>query len=453
VRLAVWAVTCAVVHALVRQLRARSRELAEQRQQYRSLFDHNPDAVYALDHLGRFTAVNAAGYKLIGYSAAELLGKPFDNLLAEEEVDDVRAHFTAALAAEPQSYRSRVRDRYGKEVEVAITNLPIIVDGQVIGVYGIAKDISAYSALEAALTRQALHDPLTGLANRTLLNDRVEHALAGRQRTNEPVSLLMLDLDEFKQVNDTLGHAAGDAVLVEVATRLRRCIRVGDTVARMGGDEFALVLPGADEAGATVVADRILGELEAPMPVDEEHVTVGSSVGIAPAGRGDVDVVELLAQADQALYAAKRAGRGRLEVFHPRLRPAAHTLPAVSVHDARAWAGYITELRADIASAKDARRLPSSTRAPGAVQRTLEQLLAGIDRLPGETTQADLPLPERTALEDFFFHQTAVHHWADALAREGVLHTRRPEAADRFWADLEGVLTSADDTTASSTAP
>lgn len=443
VRLAVWAITCVVVHGLVRQLRALTRQLAEQEQRYRSLVDHNPDAVYSMDPAGRFTSANAAGCHLVGYSADELRGQPYEMLLAPEDVPGIRDRFSAGLMRNPQSYQTRIIDRHGHPIDVAVSNLPIVVDGQVLGVYWIAKDISPLVALQDALERQALHDPLTGLANRSLLADRVEHALAGGERAGEHIAVLMLDLDGFKQVNDTFGHAAGDALLQQVAARLRRCSRPGDTLARLGGDEFALVLPGTDDVQAVQVADRILAELCAPMSVEDGQATVGSSIGIA-VGVGDgARAGELFAQADEALYAAKRAGRGRWEVFHAGLRrPSAEALSGVRVDDARAWAGYMNALRADIAERKDLGELPSGTRAPATLHRTLEQLLAAIEALPREAAKADLALPERSELEVFIFHQSAVQPWADALARDGTLRTHRPAAADWFWAQLQAAITS-----------
>ena len=167
--------------------------------------------------------------------------------------------------------------------------------------------------LAEELAQQALHDPLTGLANRTLLADRLDHDLESSQRTGQPVCLLALDLDGFKPVNDTLGHAAGDTVLVETAARLTSCTRPGDTVARLGGDEFALLLPGTDEEAAARVADRVLQTVRTPTSVGPTPVTVRASIGIALASqtRSATTADQLCAQADRAMYAAKRAGRDR----------------------------------------------------------------------------------------------------------------------------------------------
>jgi diguanylate cyclase (GGDEF)-like protein len=163
------------------------------------------------------------------------------------------------------------------------------------------------------LEHQVFHDPLTGLANRALFRDRVAHALALRARDPQPLATLFVDLDDFKTVNDTLGHASGDALLVAVAERLRRCVRGEDTLARLGGDEFAILLdhPGAD-GDAVAVAGRIVAAMEAPVAVGGASVRVTASVGVAVSS-GAQQVDEVLHQADVAMYTAKARGKDRFE--------------------------------------------------------------------------------------------------------------------------------------------
>ena len=174
--------------------------------------------------------------------------------------------------------------------------------------------------LATALTRQrneermrhdALHDPLTGLANRTLLRDRLEHALARTQREGGRTGVLFIDLDSFKQVNDAHGHAAGDAVLVELAGRLRRAVRPSDTVARLGGDEFVVVCEQVDETAALALGRRLRAQLAVAVNVGGRDHALSASFGIA---LGDVDPDAILSRADAALYRAKQAGGGRVEL-------------------------------------------------------------------------------------------------------------------------------------------
>ncbi|MDQ1631501.1 MAG: hypothetical protein QOC80_1473 [Frankiaceae bacterium] len=173
---------------------------------------------------------------------------------------------------------------------------------------------------EAELRHQAFHDSLTGMANRALFGDRVSHALAQRRRSDGGTAVLLCDLDDFKTVNDSLGHAAGDSLLCQVAQRLEGCVRDGDTVARLGGDEFAILLEApVDEEAARAAADRVLAALEAPIWLENREVIVGSSIGIALEPLGGTDGDALVRDADVAMYLAKAEGKGRAAVFRPSM--------------------------------------------------------------------------------------------------------------------------------------
>ena len=223
--------------------------------------------------------------------------------------------------------------------------------------------------LYEALRRQALHDPLTGLANRTLFRDRVEHALERSERDGSQVAVLFLDLDDFKTVNDGLGHLAGDRLLTDVAGRLARCLRPGDTVARLGGDEFGVLLertPGPSEAVS--IAERLLETLEAPIELEGRPVVARGSVGVALGTSASLGVDELLANADFAMYQAKSLGKGRVQLFEPRdaqRRRASRGVPDPAAGRAGAWR-VPGRLPADRRAVDRSRRRPRGARSVAA---------------------------------------------------------------------------------------
>jgi diguanylate cyclase (GGDEF)-like protein/PAS domain S-box-containing protein len=177
--------------------------------------------------------------------------------------------------------------------------------------------------LEARLAHQAFHDPLTNLANRLLFTERLEHALRLARRGARPVTVIFIDLDDFKNVNDTLGHAAGDQLLVELSHRLLACVRLGDTAARLGGDEFAvLVEEGRGLEEARPIAERLRQAVERPLPVAGREVALTASLGIASSERGSETAGDLLRNADVAMYRAKREGKGRVVLFEASMHAA-----------------------------------------------------------------------------------------------------------------------------------
>jgi diguanylate cyclase (GGDEF)-like protein len=178
-----------------------------------------------------------------------------------------------------------------------------------------ARDITSRKAMEARLEHQALHDSLTGLANRDLLMDRMDHALARTDRSDGCHSVIYVDLDGFKSVNDELGHAAGDELLIETGRRLRDGVRPGDTVARLGGDEFAILLEDTDEPLAACVVERILQELRRAVRLRDKEVALQASAGIASSAAGKIAADELLRRADEAMYEAKGVEAERYAIF------------------------------------------------------------------------------------------------------------------------------------------
>lgn len=305
-----------VLHVSARDVTERRearRRIEESEQRFRSLFEHNADAVYAIDLAGRFTMVNPASEGLTGYTADELLGMSFGAVVDPEGLPAVERHFASAAAGEAQDYETVIRHRDGSPIELDVTNVPIVVDGEIVGVFGIAKDVTERRRLERELGHQATHDALTGLPNRAHLETSLEEQPAGA--AGERI-LLFIDLDRFKLVNDSLGHRSGDEVLVTAVARLQRHVRTGDLLARWAGDEFCVLLAErTSEAEALVVADRLRAVLSEPFCVSGREVRLSASIGLAASGPGDIE--RLVQIADLAMYQAKRAGRDRVAVYAP----------------------------------------------------------------------------------------------------------------------------------------
>jgi diguanylate cyclase (GGDEF)-like protein/PAS domain S-box-containing protein len=262
--------------------------------------------------------------RLLGYSIDELDGTRLTDLAhPDDRLALLAAHAEAVSGARVDAVSHvRLRHRDGSWRHVQSIHTDLLDDPDVSAVVVTTRDVTAQKALEAQLQHNAFHDALTGLANRALFADRLEHALARTDRGSTPVAVLFVDLDDFKAVNDGAGHSAGDELLVAVAERLRSALRPSDTIARLGGDEFAVLIEDAvDPARIAATAERLLAALSEPFPAGAasagEQVRITASVGIATGAAGQHDAAELLRHADVAMYAAKGAGKGRSAVFAP----------------------------------------------------------------------------------------------------------------------------------------
>jgi diguanylate cyclase (GGDEF)-like protein/PAS domain S-box-containing protein len=300
---------------LVSETAARENEA-----RFRALVQHSTDLIAIADIDGVLRYVSPSITKLFGFLPSEMEGNPLMALLHPDDAVHASAAFTTATdpgsVTAPAEWRIQHRDGRWLVIEAVGTNL--LHDPTVRGIVVNARDVSDRKALEAQLTHQAFHDPLTGLANRALFFDRVTHALERGHRSDDGLAVLFLDLDNFKTVNDSLGHAAGDRLLVAVAVRLGVCVRAADTVARLGGDEFAVLIEDAVGDLASLAAERITAALREPFGLEGKEVFVTASLGIAVAEPGTT-ASELLRNADMAMYTAKGLGKGRAERFETRM--------------------------------------------------------------------------------------------------------------------------------------
>ena len=312
--------------ALERHRQRRALRRAEDRKN--SLFEHNGDAVAGVDGDGVVERVNPAFLRLTGFRAEELRGTSFVSLVGAADRPRVLAVLRGLGRGAGDCFETTLRRRDGSEVRVELSTVPITEDGEAVGAYQVARDITRRKQLERELESRALEDFLTGLPNRALFTDRLDHAMRRLSRDGRRVGLLFLDLDRFKAVNDGAGHEAGDALLQEVASRLRCFLREGDTVARLGGDEFAILLEDlTDPHEAESAAERVAELLAPPFSIDGQRVKVGASVGVAVSSVETSRPEELVRQADLAMYEAKRRGGNRPRMYSPALAAAAADWP------------------------------------------------------------------------------------------------------------------------------
>ncbi|MGH7903724.1 MAG: EAL domain-containing protein [Candidatus Dormibacteraceae bacterium] len=279
---------------------------------FRAVFDGSAMGIARLDLEGRVIEANPAFQRLVGYSEREIEGRRFGDFLEDDDVDFHRLAELAQGGLEQSQVEIRYRRRDGVLVwGNSLASLVRDERGRPLFIVAMVEDVGGRKAQEAALEHQALHDALTDLPNRTLLHDRLRQALLSAQREGGSVALLLMDIDRFKEVNDTFGHQLGDLLLQQVASRLRGGLRESDTVARLGGDEFAMILPGIDdEPAAARAAGKIMTSLDEPFLLDPEILHVGGSIGIALHPRHGADVETLMRRADIAMYVAKRSGTG-----------------------------------------------------------------------------------------------------------------------------------------------
>ncbi|MFO7301244.1 MAG: EAL domain-containing protein [Acidobacteriota bacterium] len=304
----------------------RERAMLAQDARFRTLVEQSADLIFVVDATGMLTFASPSVREGLGYRSAQLLGMPVLDFVHPEDAAEAGSRLRECLAgSRPVRGRWRMRrsDQSYIHVEAVCANLN--GDEHVRGLVLTVRDVSERTALEAQLTHRAFHDPLTGLANRALFEDRVQHALARRRGELGRLGVLFVDLDHFKQVNDQYGHAAGDALLRAAAQRLVGGLRAFDTAARLGGDEFAVLIDDVSRQDEVMqVAERIIRAFAAPFAFDGHEMSTSASIGVAMAAVGQ-SADDLLRSADLAMYLAKKRGGGQAVLFEPAMFTAATT--------------------------------------------------------------------------------------------------------------------------------
>jgi len=300
-------------------------QLLESERWYRYMVNSSPDIVYMLDANGRFTFLNDRVEPLFGYRKESLIGQHYSALIYLEDLESARYTMNEKRVGDRASRNMELRVRHNIEsklLTLEFSSFGIYEESRTdqpakyVGTYGVAKDVTEKKKTEQIISYQAYHDLLTGLANRILFKDHLDLALAQAKRGQKMLAVMFLDLDRFKVVNDTLGHVIGDSLLKKVASRLKGCLREGDTLARQGGDEFTLLLPQIDDReDAMRTAEKIIKSFAVPFQIDGHELYVTISIGVALYPMDGESIDTLIKNADIAMYDSKAKGRNRCQLY------------------------------------------------------------------------------------------------------------------------------------------
>lgn len=294
------------------------RLLEENEEKYRSLFENNFDAVFEMDLEGNFKNVNKMAEALTGYSKEELYVMAFPKLISAD-LNTVKRNFQLAIKGESFLNEQKIRDKDGKIVEIEISSMPIRKNGIVDGIFSIVRDITEKKRTREKIEQLAFTDQLTGLPNRHWFYEKLEDVIAHAKVHKQTIAILIIDFDEFKGVNDLLGHHGGDLFLQKVADILKSCLRPNDSISRLGGDEFIVVLEDVTESYVCRLADKILRVMNQPIQLMGHELIVTISIGISMSCGNLTDGKMFIRQADIAMYEAKERGKNIFLMFSQEL--------------------------------------------------------------------------------------------------------------------------------------
>ena len=304
---------------LTQEIHRRSSEA-----RFASLVQHSSDLITVVGPDALITYQSPSSEHVLGYSPEELLGTRFDRLVAPDDAGHLLrllADGSAYARGDSEAIECTLRHREGGLRQFEILHTDLLDDEHVRGIVLNARDISERKAFEEQLAHQAFHDPVTNLPNRALFVERVRHAIGRARRENRELGVIFLDIDDFKTINDSLGHGAGDTALIDIAKRLSDSVRSSDTAARFGGDEFVVLLEDLEGVEMAVeVAERILEDLRQPLMVAGKELVVRGSIGISILeATSTASADELIRDSDAAMYIAKRDGKGGYRLFEPEM--------------------------------------------------------------------------------------------------------------------------------------
>lgn len=294
------------------------RKLLEtEKYQQNQLIEQIQDGIVITDLSAIITDWNSGAKNMLGYDKEEVLGLSTEEMYLEEDYAIRNKHMKELLEKGVFRAERKLMSKCGDIIEVDLTaSILKDVDGNPMGMLGYFKDITNRKKVQEKMEYLASHDTLTGLPNRMLFHDRLKQGIKSAERKKTTLALLFIDLDHFKEINDALGHEVGDTVLKEVASRLQGLLRKEDTVSRLGGDEFTVILQEISEVEDTkYLAKKILKALEAPIVIDEKSLFVSSSIGISIYPNDSLESDNLLKCADMAMYKAKSEGRNNYQLY------------------------------------------------------------------------------------------------------------------------------------------
>ncbi|MFC7371740.1 putative bifunctional diguanylate cyclase/phosphodiesterase [Fictibacillus iocasae] len=306
-----------LIKASTEKMEVLNANLLETEQRYQSLFEHNPDVVYSMDLEGMITSANPSLTKMLGYSQDEVLGTNAAGFVPAEDQARIISKFQAAVNEQPQSYTTKICHKNGEYLLFSVTNIPIIINDEVTGVYGIGKNITWQKKAEETIARLAYHDPMTGLPNRVLLEERLAELVQQRMESKKPFAVLFIDIDQFAIINESFGHQAGDQVLQHAAAQMKSAAKDKGMLSRFSGDEFIVLVQEfkcMEEVNETV--QDIQQAIALPYSLGEQEYMVTATVGVSVFPQDGTTSESLIKKAGIALHRAKKKGRSGTAFFN-----------------------------------------------------------------------------------------------------------------------------------------